>query len=150
MGTCDNDYTTTANVGYMILGTATTTSSVPTTTEACNAIKLAEVLINGHLHMSTPYTTIPAAVTSIATRIAVKIINVQKWWQVTEGASSDSDYQGSANYDGDLVEAVMTQDIRDDLDNWKTQEDYILSSTPNLIIRTPQQSDLDMSRDEYT
>lgn len=146
---CSNDYTTTTNVGYMILGTATTTSTVPTTDEACSAIKLAEVFINGHLHMSTSYTTIPAAITGIATRIAVKIIQVQKWWAVTEGATSDSDYQGSANYDGDLLAAVMSQDIKDDLDVWKQNEDYILSGSPGLVIRTPQQSDLDMSRDEY-
>ena len=99
--------------------------------------------------MATSYTTIPAAITSIATRIAAKIIQVQKWWSVTEGATSDNDYQGSANYDGDLFTAVMTQDIRDDLDAWKTQEDYVLSGSVSLIVKTPQQADLDMSKDEY-
>jgi len=99
--------------------------------------------------MDTSYTTIPAAIKSIATRIAVKIIQVQNWWKITEGATSDSDYQGSSNYDGDLLAQVMSQDIRDDLDAWKKHEDYILSSTPSLIIRTPQDSDLDFSKTEY-
>ena len=149
MGTCGDDYSSTENLGYLLLGTATTSSTIPTTTEGCNAIKLAQTFIDGYLNNETAYSTVPAAIVGICTRVAAKIIQVMKWWSITEGATSDSDYQGSANYPPDLVNEVMTADIRADLDAWKAKEDYVLSSEVGLVIRTPQDSDLDFSKTDY-
>ena len=149
MGTCGNDYCTTAQIGYILLGTATTASTVPTTTEACNMIQAAEALINGYLHKSASYTTVPTPITAIAIKIVINIASVKSWWVDTEGATSVSDPMGSATFPADLVDRIMTDAIKKELDDFIKNEDYYLSSESGLVIFTPQDTDLDFSDSMY-
>lgn len=149
MGTCGNDYCLDADVSYILLGAASSGSTVPTTTQICNAIQAAETLINGHLRKATSYTTVPAAITAITVKIVLNIIQVQKWWSVTEGAIADSDYMGTASYPDNMIDKIMTPEIKEELDEYMRRMKYYEDGEVNLIIATPQKSDLDFTQDEY-
>jgi len=151
VGTCGNDYCTQDDVAFILLGASASdsTPTVPTATQICNAIITAEKLINGRLHRAISYTTVPTPITEIAIKIVLNIIQVQKWWEVAEGATSDTDYQGSANYPADLINKIMTPEICKEIDEYKKLSKYYEADECNLIITTPQDDDLDFSRDEY-
>lgn len=151
MGTCGSDYTDTDTIGYILIGAALSDApaTVPTLTQACNAIQVAEALINGHLMRSTSYTTVPTPITAIAIKIVLNIIQVQKWWGVTEGAVSDTDYMGTASYPSDLLDKIMTPEIKKELDAYKRLSKYYEDDECNLIFVTPQDSDIDFSEDQF-
>lgn len=148
MGTCGNDYTTTAKVGYVLLGAATSTSTTPTTSQACYAIQAAEDLIDGYLHKDTAYTTVPQAIQSIALRLTVHLLRLRQAWEVTEGASSDSDLMGSASYDADYSE-LIPKNIRDDLDEYIKWKAYREDTEVPFKVQNVEDDDLSFDEDWY-
>ena len=152
MGTCGEDYTTTALLGQLLNGVALGAGTIPTITQGCSAIVAAQTVIDSYLQKTASYTSgsVPLTVRGIALRVAAVAVQVQKWWGQTQGAVQNVDEMGSATFSADLLHQLLTSEIKKELDDWKIAEEYVTSGDPTFAVQNVEDGDLNFGSSNYS